>query len=221
MYYEKIWVHRTNSIEKLNEVRNDFSGVELDVEYLDSVNVFDVNHPPAKSIGLNLNTYLEVSKGNKKLHYWLDFKNLNPQNQEKSLSRLLAICSTLELKPSNFIVESGEMDLLQHFQKQGFNVSYYLNWPGLYTLNENQLNVELDKIKKSLNNNSFPCYISSDYRDYEILKTYFVDRDLLLWLDDQFVKDNSIGNKIKLMKMLSDDRVKVVLFKHHSRLIER
>lgn len=221
VYHEKIWVHRTNSIEKLNEVQHDYYGVELDVEYIDSTDVFDVNHPPAKSIGLDLSTYIESTKENKKLHFWLDFKNLNVNNEKRALERLLSICDNHHLKPSNFIVENGEMDLLQDFQKAGFNVSYYLNWPGLYTLNSKELSIELQKINNTLANNLFPCYISSDYRDYEILKKHFPDRKILSWFDDNFFEQNNFKNRIKLIEMLNDNQVEVLLFRHKSKLYER
>jgi len=73
VFNEKIWIHRVNSIEKLGEVQADFYGVELDVVFLDSLNEFDVNHPPAESINLSLFEYLSTIKENKKLHFWLDF----------------------------------------------------------------------------------------------------------------------------------------------------
>lgn len=218
---EKMWVHRTNSIEKLNEVKNDFYGVELDVEYLDSLDRFDVNHPPVISIGLSLNKYLGSGSENKNLHYWFDFKNLNTNNQQKSLKKILSICSNYHVNPSNIIVENGDLSLLVGFQQKGFLVSYYLNWPGLYTLSDTEFDSELKKIRTSLAINKFPCFISSDYRDYEILKRYFPNNEKLLWLDDNFSQTKSIKNRLKLIKMLNDEKVKVMLVKHKSISNER
>lgn len=53
-FSSKIWAHRVNSIEKYEEARDLFSGVELDLVFNDLNNSFDVNHPPAKIINLNL-----------------------------------------------------------------------------------------------------------------------------------------------------------------------
>lgn len=218
---EKIWVHRTNSIEKLNEVKNKFFGVELDVEYVDTTNIFDVNHPPAKSIGLSLFQYLNSCKENKNLHFWLDYKNLNANNKQKSLIRLLSICSNLKINPSNIIVENGDLSLLRDFQQKGFLVSYYLNWPGLFTLPDEEFDTELKKISTNIEMNKFPFYISSDYRDYKILKKYFPNNSKLLWLDGQFLKNLSFSNRLELLEMLKDENVKVVLFKYKSSFEER
>ncbi|MCB0409700.1 MAG: hypothetical protein KDD29_05740, partial [Flavobacteriales bacterium] len=126
LYKEKIWVHRTNSVEKLHAVKDKFYGVELDIEFLDSLNVFDVNHPPAKSIGLTLDTYFFEASMNKTLHYWLDFKNLNEMNVEKSSALLERICVKNHINPSHVIVESNNVRLLEEFQHKGYQVSYYL-----------------------------------------------------------------------------------------------
>ncbi len=213
-YNEKIWVHRTNSVEKLHDVKDKFYGVELDVEFLDSLNVFDVNHPPAKSIGLTLDHYFSEAIKNKSLHYWLDFKNLNNTNVDKSISRLESICINNKINPSNIIVEANNVRLLEVFQDKGYQVSYYLHWPGLYTLDNIALKNELELINTNLNSIDFPCYLSADYHDYDILKYYYPTNDILLWLDDKF--EDEIKNRVLLFKMLNDDNVKVILFKFKS-----
>ena len=54
VYSSKVWAHRVNSIEKYQEARDIFSGIELDLMFDVASNTFDVNHPPAKSINLSL-----------------------------------------------------------------------------------------------------------------------------------------------------------------------
>ncbi|MGE0562503.1 MAG: hypothetical protein AB7O47_11860 [Flavobacteriales bacterium] len=214
LYKEKIWIHRTNSIEKLNEVKDKFYGIELDVVYIDSLNIFDVNHPPTESIGLSLDRYLSEAKSNTQLNYWLDFKNLNRKNAQASLISLENTCNKNNLKPSNFIVESNDVQLLGIFKDKGFQTSYYLHWPGLYTLDSTGLNMELEKINSNINAIDFNCYLSSDYHDYNILKKYFPNADILLWLDDNF--NEKIKNRLELYKMLNNNNVKVILFKFKS-----
>lgn len=217
LFKEKIWVHRTNSIEKLKEVQNDYYGVELDVEFLDSLNVFDVNHPPVKSIGLKLEDYFKDARNN--LHYWLDFKNLNTENTTKALLHLELICKTQKINFSNVIVESGNIQLLKIYHDKGFKVSYYLHWPGLYTLDSINLEKELYNIDENLKKLDFSYYLSSDYHDYELLKKHYPKRNMLLWLDDQF--DSNFINRSHLYQMLSDENVKVILFKCKSKEKER
>jgi hypothetical protein len=221
IFNEKIWVHRVNSIEKLSEVQADFYGVEVDVVFLDSLNQFDVNHPPEPSIHLTLEEYLSSVKTNKTLHYWLDFKNLNEQNQKKAIDKLDAICTSLTLPKRNFIVESNNVLLLKEFSESGYQISYYLHWPGLYSLNKNELEEKLDKINSELNSFNYQGVLSSDYRDYEIMKIHFSNYDKLLWLDDSFGKQDKFKDRLQLYKMLSDNQVKIVLMKYKSKLKER
>ncbi|OFY94105.1 MAG: hypothetical protein A3K10_02595 [Bacteroidetes bacterium RIFCSPLOWO2_12_FULL_31_6] len=220
-FNKKIWVHRVNCIEKLSEVQSLFYGVELDVVFIDSLNQFDVNHPPAESINLSLLEYLSATKENKNLHFWLDFKNLETSNQIIALNRLNFICEKLKLTKSNFIVESGNLLLTKEFSKSGYQVSYYLHWPGLYTLEKIQLLEEINRIKISLNYIKYPIYLSSDYHDYEILKENFPQNDFLLWIDGDYYKENKFKNRLKLFEMLSDSKVEIILFNYKSKLNER
>jgi len=190
MFNEKIWVHRVNSIEKLSEVQANFYGVELDVVFIDSLNIFDVNHPPAESINLSLENFLSSIKENKSLHFWLDFKNLSGQNQKNAVYRLNAICELLVLSRSNFIIESSSVLLLREFAEAGYQISYYLHWPGLYSLDSSGLQKELNDIKVNLSQLKFNVYLSSYYRDYDILKKNFPEYDIILWLDDSFGKQD-------------------------------
>ncbi len=221
VFEEKIWIHRVNSIEKLGEVQADFYGVELDVVFVDSLKGFDVNHPPEQSINLYLEEYLSSIGHNKSLHFWLDFKNLDAQNQKNAIVRLNTICELLSLSKNNFIVESSNVALLHEFSKAGYQISYYLHWPGLYSLNENQFKTDLNQIKVKLDSFNYRGYLSSDYRDYEILKKHFPEYKVLLWLDDSFGKENKFKNRLQLYKMLSDNQVKIMLMKYKSKLKER
>jgi hypothetical protein len=221
VFSDKIWVHRVNSIEKLNEVKNHFSGVELDIEFVESLNLFDVNHYPAKSIGLSLKDYFLNGANNKKLFYWLDFKNLNSKNQHKSLKLLNEITDELGINRNNIIVENAENLLLADFNNNGYQTSFYLHWPGLFTLNQTSLNKELIRIKKNMETNQVTNFISSDYRDYELLKHHFPKKEKLVWLDAHFFNSFLLSNRIKLYEMLSDDKVKVVLIKHQTETEER
>ncbi len=221
VFYEKIWIHRVNSKEKLNEIKDSFFGVEVDLVFQDSTKCFDVNHPPEKSIGLNLNEFLSSASDNKKLSYWFDFKNLEPSNQKHAIECLNTISEKLSISKNQIIVESPRVELLDSFSKQGYQVSYYLHWPGLYTLSDSNLNQELIKINSTIKNLNWNGFISSDYRDYSLLNIYFSTHKKLLWLDDSFGKENKFRDRLTLFEMLSDDNVSVVLMKYKAKTIER
>lgn len=221
LHNEKIWVHRVNSIERLFELKDKFYGVELDVFFLDSLNKFDVNHPPAKSIDLSLEKYLESVSDNKSLSFWLDFKNLKTENQENSLKHLNYLSNKFSIKRNNFIVESGNVSLLNLFSKNSYQVSYYIHWPGLYTLSNIKLKEKIKSLKKELNEHSYKKFLSSDFRDYKILRDNFPDYEILLWLNDDFGKKEKIKDRLQLYKMLNDKNVKVILTRVATKNMER
>lgn len=209
LHDDKIWVHRVNSIEKLQEVNSTFSGVELDVVFNSTGEVFDVNHPPAESIGLNLLEYLK-SNTESDLNFWLDFKNLSPENASQALKRLQFLCAELTISKKQFIVEATQPELLKLFAKNGFQTSYYLNWPGLYQLSEESLNETISQIKANI----FPelSYISSSYHDFELLNQHFPDQEKLLWLTENETKFSStIKEHWHRMEIANHPKTKVLL----------
>jgi heptose-I-phosphate ethanolaminephosphotransferase len=126
--FEKIWAHRANSVGKLKQSEAIFSGVELDVVFsrVDGGGTFDVNHPPAESIGLCLDDYLSSANPPEPMTYWLDIKNLTDQNKAEVLSRLQWIMKRHDLRVDQIIVESQNFEALRHLSEGGLVTSYYL-----------------------------------------------------------------------------------------------
>ncbi|MDT7831423.1 hypothetical protein RQM59_03470 [Flavobacteriaceae bacterium S356] len=221
-YGEKMWVHRVNSTEKLAEVSTLFKGFELDVIFVDNTGVFDVNHPPAKSISLTLSTYLS-SVDDASVHYfWLDFKNLTPANKQMSYLRLDSIRSALSLQKELFIIESRTPENLDVFHLNGYRTSYYLP-SGLYQLNAEDLNKETARIKRQVAANK-TTYISANLDHYGIMKRSFPEQNVLTW--PYKYKQEWHYNPITLFKnlkkvyykykVLSNDKINVVLFTYDS-----
>ncbi|MBW6482708.1 MAG: FAM151 family protein [Vicingaceae bacterium] len=209
LYDDKIWVHRVNSIDKLQEVNTTFFGVELDIVFGSTLGNFNVNHPPATSIGLSLLEYLKSNK-QRDLNFWLDFKNLSPENAVPSLKRLEFLCTELIIPKKQFIIETTQPELLKLFANSGFQTSYYLHWPGLYQLTEEDLNKTISQIKARI----FPelTYISSSYHDFEIMQEHFPDQEKLLWLTENETKFSSkIQEHLYRLKIINDPTVKVLL----------
>jgi hypothetical protein len=161
-FREKSWVHRVNDIQKLNSINNGFTGVELDILYVDSLNVFDVYHPPDMSNQLYLETYFIEDKNHHR--YWLDFKNLTKKNQLKALKRLNYILDVYKLDKKNIIVESTNSILLESFHENNYLTSYYLP-NNLYRLKKDDLKKKIKNIKVNVNLQTTK-YMSFNYRDY-------------------------------------------------------
>ncbi|WP_226064257.1 FAM151 family protein [Kaistella polysaccharea] len=216
-FSSKIWAHRVNSIEKYEEARDLFSGVELDLVFNDLNNSFDVNHPPAESINLKLFDFLKSKKEYNNFGLWLDFKNLNESNYHQSSIKLDSIVKKLNINNKNIIVESRKPIFLDAYVKKGFKVSYYLP-PDIANMKEEEFIIESTIINKLINSGKID-YISSDVNDYNFLKEKFPNTTIITWILDipPTIKSTyslkvSIKSFIRNLIVLSDQNVKVVLF---------
>jgi hypothetical protein len=204
LFPEKIWVHRVNSLVKIDEIINEYSGLELDLVWTGKE--FDVNHPPATSIGLSLDKYLEHNKEIASKGIWLDFKNLNRKNQFKSASHLDSLLKIHSIPPKNVYVESYFPEFLKAFHKIGVKTSYYLPG-GLHKLKGDSLKNQLSIIKQKLRKNE-DVYISAPFVDYYIMQQYFPDRKKLLW---HLGGIYGPGTRWKIYRALTDPNVEVLL----------
>ncbi|MEO7977152.1 hypothetical protein [Flavobacterium sp.] len=219
LFNKKVLVHRVNSIEKLNAVKNNFHGVELDLIYDKKENLFDINHPPAQSINLNLNDYLAHSKSLKNLIYWLDFKNIDSSNTNKSLYELNRIIAKLNIPRNHIIIESSFPELITNFKKAGYKTSYYLP-PFLYSKSKDSLNYYIDQIE--LKTKNYPTdYISFDYLNFPIISNKFPHLKKISWYSDQKGIINKIYSKFLVYEVLLDKNVDFFLLPNVVKNTER
>jgi hypothetical protein len=221
-YAEKIWVHRVNSIAKLNEVQSLFHGVELDIVIKDD-GFFDVNHPPAESIDLSLREYFDAALRRSQFGFWLDIKNLTPSNSQQALSRLMQLCTEFSISPGQIIVESTNPAVLPLFKKEGFQTSYYLP-QHLGDGSAKQQREKLNTLKNTVN--QFPSdFLSTNRKDYSIVKSEFPRAQILTWsfqyssglILNPFVLAREAMDWSAKNDLLHDDQVKVVLFSYTAR----
>ncbi len=207
-YQSKVWAHRVNSIEKLNYTQKFYQGVELDLVFDSITKTFDVNHPPANSIHLDLDTYFSHIE-NKEIKLWLDFKNLSETNAETSSEILDKLTKKHSLKNENILVESTEMHNLLVFKSKGFRTSFYL--PPLVGLaEENKLLPTIDSVKQLLL--KYPTSgISCNVNAYEVVNEYFKNEQKYLWHMYKPYSRHQIKNYRDFRKYVSDPTVEAVL----------
>jgi hypothetical protein len=223
LFYEKVWIHRVNSIEKLKEVAPNFKGVELDIVYLKDNNTFDVNHPPTKSINLSLDKYLSSIKIGPENTFWLDFKNLSNANIKESFVRLEAILLKLKLKRTQFIVESKRPDLLGLFSKKGYKTCYYFP-NNLNSSNHLSLKNQIKDLKQLIDKNKTD-FISANFDHYKLLKEHFPNHKILIWFYkysekitiNPLVLIKKISSIYQKYSILSDENVIIVLFSYNAK----
>lgn len=214
LFSEKIWVHRVNSLVKLEETSSSFKGVELDIVWEN--NYFDINHPPVKSINLSLSEYFSSLPNSKKIGIWLDYKNLTEDNAYSSAEYLDSLTRHYNFNKSNIFVESRFPQYLLDFQKKGFTISYYLP-PGLNEL-ENDNIYELKELINSKLNANKDIYISAPFSDYSYMHKHFPEKNKLLW---HLGSLKGLSKKLNIYRALLDSKVKVVLLPYRSEMGDR
>ncbi len=219
IHSSKVWAHRVNSIEKLKHTQEKYEGIELDLVFDTITNTFDVNHPPSKSINLNLDEFLEELSKDEIKGIWLDFKNLNTQNTEVSFIRLEYLVKKHNIVPQKIIVESQHPEFLQMFNHSGFNTSYYLP-SALNKLSEQKLKIKLTEIKNKICH--YPTTaISTNINDYSIIKQHFPLKVKYLWSIDKIYTTRVFKNYFQTRKALHDPNVEVLLVRVNSEIGNR
>ncbi|MBI4403388.1 MAG: sulfatase-like hydrolase/transferase [Deltaproteobacteria bacterium] len=103
--WKKIWAHRVNSLGKLLEAKEYFSGVELDVVYSSAQKKFLVFHPPARDIGLSLERVLDALSDTPSIGIWMDWKNPEEDTLQESFALLRLLDDKYSIK-KRMIIET-------------------------------------------------------------------------------------------------------------------
>jgi len=209
-YYDKVFAHRVNSLEKLEASLKYFNGIELDLVYNENDNVLDVNHPPAKSIGLNFETYLNKIDEKNLPFLWLDIKHLDASNNDAILLKLNTLLEKKKYPKNKILIESPKPESLDIFSKEGYKISYYLK-PKINNMSSQDLKKEIKHIQSVIENQP-SIGLSSNYQDYNVLKTYFPDNTKYLWATSSVYK---LKYK-KKREILKDSTVAIVLSSYKS-----
>ena len=156
-----IYVHATNSRERVVEYKKYYTNFELDVFIDSKTGMLDIYHfPEDTSTGFYLDALLgllDKPSGNK---FWLDVKNLTPQNLSIFNAALSKIIDDFSLKKSDFLVESHNNESLAALNKLGYSTSFYL--PASFTVrkecpSDGDTLVIIENIKRNKNSYiSFP-----------------------------------------------------------------
>ena len=208
-FYDKIWAHRVNSVEKLNSALNYFDGIELDLVYNSEKNVLDVNHPPTATVGLNFEDYLIAIEKNKFPYLWLDVKDLNKENAKLILDKLLLLFNSKNYPLHKVLIESRQAKELLIFEKKGFKTSFYLP-PNLYNKDSLGLSKSILEIKNIIKIQP-NIAISTSFKDYNIIKKEFPNHQKYIWA---LVKPLHF-NHFKIREILKDKSVEIVLLNYH------
>lgn len=204
----RIWVHRVNTLERLNAVKDIFNGVEVDVVFNSSLGLFDVYHPPQKSIGLSLEELFASIKSDSNFSFWIDFKNLTVENQQEALEHLEYLNAKYSLK-ENILIESVESELLIPFTNKGYQTILYL--PAFYKMSSNTFTSLLTEVSEEVEKGNY-IGVSQNIGIYGILREGLSVVPKYLW--DTKIDWSKPSDKEKAKRILGQDGSIEVLLVH-------
>ena len=208
-YPEKLWLHRCNSLEKMEEKEKVYDNVEVDLVYRGN-GVFDVTHDADVSFGLKLDPYFaEIAKDDG--HLWLDIKNVNLANCKEMDEDLDSLCQAYKVDKDQLIIEGGNVDALNFFTQDDYYTSYYVPFDKPSRLTDQEIEACVDSLRviadsKKVKALSFPGWW---YKD--IKQTLHRPIDLLTW------KHRTTQWEFFIQpihyQMMKDNQLKVILIK--------
>lgn len=145
-YIDKIWLHRTNSIEKLHEFEQEYKNFECDVLFLTDSATFEIGHDEPS--GEPLKPYLDFLGANPDRELWLDLKNLNESNCIQAETTLTGLLAQRDVDKDQLIIESRDWKALHHFTQEGYYTSCYLDIPHIDELSDAECLHRLDSIQQ-------------------------------------------------------------------------
>ena len=204
---EKLWAHRCDSIEKMQENQNKFEGVELDINYHADLDEFDVSHDKQDKLEYPLESFLaQISNSNTKM--WLDFKNLSAANRRAAQNRLEYLFAKYGIDKSRAIVESRDAGELGYFHKAGWYTSFYVPVNDKYLASEAGKQDFLAQVCMAVDTGNVDA-VSFPIEYYAMLKAADLGVDLLTWDTDARWWDYVIEKERR--ERLADDSLKVIL----------
>lgn len=203
----KIWAHRCDSIEKMQENMNKFAGVELDINYYAEQGEFDVSHDKQAKLEYPLESFLQqLAPTDAKM--WLDFKNLTADNRVAALNRLEYLFKKYNIDKSRAIVESHNVKELADFHQAGYYTSFYVSVNDRFFKTAAGREEFLSEVAAAIATGNIDA-VSFPIEYYKLVKSGNFDIDLLTW--DMDARWSDYVAKKECRDRLADDRLKVVL----------
>jgi heptose-I-phosphate ethanolaminephosphotransferase len=213
--FNKLWAHRINNLEKLEKAIKIFSGVELDVVFKREGGkmYFDVYHPPSDSIGLSLERYFDAASSFPHLRFWLDLKNLSPDNKHDAFNRLNHLIKKYDLR-KRIILESKKYSNLDIFTESGIYTSYYLPKIKVDEISEEEKKNKTKNLIKNITSANIRAISYTGYM-YEYVKECIFPRtnniEMLTWFTSKNIHNKD--DAAFLQKIVNDKDIRVVVVK--------
>ena len=207
-HIDKIWLRRTNTIEKLLEFEDEYKNFECEVLFLADSYDFRTGHDVPSDESLK--SYLEFLGENPERELWLDLKNLNEENCRQAEVLLTEMVARAGVDKGQLIVESRDWKALQYFTQNNYYTSCYLDIPHIRELSDEELDDKLDSIQRITESGAVSA-ISFPASYYGVLRDTDFSVDMLTWEHRRWAWQLPFFSRSRAI--LKDGRIKVVLVK--------
>ena len=124
---DKLWAHRVHLTERANVLLQEYSGLETDVCFDTTRNVFDMRHDEdSPFLNRSLDNFFSEVKNVSNYYYWIDYKNINQSTCDRSLKRMKYLLKKHHIQ-DKVIIESWNVDGLNYFAKDSILTSFWID----------------------------------------------------------------------------------------------
>ncbi|MBE6449990.1 MAG: phosphoethanolamine transferase [Alphaproteobacteria bacterium] len=209
----KIYLHKVNSPQKLQELREKYIGFELDIVFHENEKSFENSDNKTNLGKYPLEETLKYYRWWQKL--WFDFKNLSQTNKEEAKKKLEHLIKEYRISKSAIWLESTDLDALESFTQSGWNTTYQMNYDFA-----SMSRAEVKKIKKQIEDISYSGKvkaISFDERYYSFINRLNLNPQIFLHVKYKNQTFTELKDKDAFLSVLENPKVKVVLVKEHGK----
>ena len=207
---DKVWLHRCNSLEKLQEKHAEYPNFEVDLVYRKD-GVFDVTHDSLKSINLNFAAYLQNVQ-NDTSHIWLDVKNLTQANARAMKLSLDSLLLRYNISKKRLIIESRNWQGLGTFTRDGYFTSCYVDYDKPSRLSKGEIQLAIKQLQKVVTSGN-ACALSFAGWWYDDIKQAFANQRIALLTWEHRKNQFELFFSARGKRMIEDPQLQVILVK--------
>lgn len=206
---EKLWLHRCNSIEKMEEFAAEYPNIEVDIVYRGH-GLFDITHDADTTFNLSIETFFaRIGKSGSRI--WLDIKNMTPSNVGSMFHDLDSLRCRRGIARQQLIIEGSSPDALATFTHKGYYTSFYVPYDKPSRLTESAKQACLDNLRAIADSRKVRAISFPGWWYSTIKQQLGRNIDLLTW------KHRTSEFELRALpegqSMLRDPQLKVILIK--------
>jgi len=200
----KMWAHGIWNYQSGRQAEEKFDGLETDLIYSEYQDRILIGHDLCDSVyGLTFDTWLDSLNHPDSNYYWLDMKNLTPENASR-ISHLICQVGRKHNILQRMMVESQDHQALKTVKDSGLHVILWVDniwWSG---------RSEKEWFKNTCQQieELHPDALSGDYHNYPRLPDAFPYQNIHIWDTPREYNDTNVAHSLMIA---ANPSVKVVL----------